>query len=212
MEKKKIFGIGACVLVLIVLVIHFLYEKNKKYPNYLIVVPNDEVATKLRKKRYYKLVFTSLTFGDMKIPTTGVTTVDYTGKAWPSSSGASSGVDGANRTLSILNTGTSGFKFIGSTLKTAKITATDKFKMAKGPPDGTMEDYDGAMVTLPMEQIIQYSNLTGYKFNRLTMIADNLDKQSLYIYFTDITTKKVAGVKINDITSDIIVIDFFNSN
>lgn len=208
MNRHLLFAL----IILTLLIGIFMFEKYKKYPEYLTVVPNSMVATRVRVKKVYNIH--GLTYRSTFSPTTEspVTLISLAPTDnVPSKSTIVSGIDGSGKTLSIYNIGPDSFKVIGASLDATpkSSTVTSKIGMTIGAVSSTPVKYAGDKVFILADTQIQFNNLDDFMLNRLTIICDNAVNRSLYIYFKYNNT--YAGIRVNDLKDDILIINLFNS-
>lgn len=217
MNRDLVFG----AIIITILLGVFLFKKYKSYPEYLVVVPNDRVKTPVRQKRLYTMRYSGLTFGTFSVPA-GVnvsTLTNYTGTTLPAMStnnptSTNYGIPGISKTLSIYNATADAFNIIGVSLSTVAISGTtpvNKIGMTMGVKGvGTPTPYNGDKIALPGENQIQFTNLAEYILQRLTIICNNVTNRSLYIYFTNASGQS-GGIRINNLTNEILIIDLYNT-
>lgn len=218
-----------CVIIVMTLfMIVFLYYKFKDYPDYLAIVPNEKVTTKVRKSMAFSWRNpTGLFTSTLIIPTTGfITLIDKTDSKIDSPSDTSTMFNGSitNKTdiyaiteLNIYNTNATPFKLIGVSLismqnpyitnPTNKITRTYSKDITATP---TIQ-YDGSNLDLPTSHKITYGNINEYLLSRLIIICDNTEKKSLYIYVKN-NNSYYSGILINNLLNDILIIDLYNNS
>lgn len=210
------------VVIFVFLLLLFLYNKMRNYSDYLVVVPNSLVTTKVRPKTRYRFNFVDISWSSGFDPTNPVvTTTDYTTKnctnnplplECPVISGISSGINGSSKTLHIYNPSISSFKIIGTTLQvTSNAYLFTKVAMTIGSRT-LPKPYKGDKIDIPIEQEIKFINLDEYILNRITIICDNVIDKSLYIYITNTSSNVTGGFRINNLTNNILIIDLYNSN
>lgn len=217
MNRKITIGIGVVIFILII----FLYYKFKTHPDYLVVVPNSVVATPIRIKKVYTIrtpafpantTFTIPTeISDPNVPVFE----NYTGKDLPAVSTVITGITARNmiKSINIYNIGPNSFNMIGVNLKVVlnqTLNSTNNaIKMTIGTRSATPITYNGDKLMLDQDKQIQFTNLNDFVLQRLTIICNNLVKRSLYIYLTNISDQN-TGIRINNLTNDILVIDLYN--
>jgi len=202
-------------IVITFIIIIFLYEKFKKYTDYLSIVPNSYVTTKISAKTYYRINNNSLTYAVFPNSLTKAVTTNYTSTDWPGI-----GNELINRTdnlitnmqgLYIYNVGPSEFKIIGiSLIAFAKNNTTDKIGKTIGTYGLTSKPYDGNIVSIQEQDQIGFNNFTNFALNRITIICNNASPRSLNIYFKK-SNNLCGGVTIDKLTNDILVVDFYDS-
>lgn len=210
LNKKLLIFAGVIVTLLLGT---FLYYKYKSYPDYLVVVPNSSVSTKLRAKKYFDLMRAALPFTAFA-PASAIsaTLIDYTDLSAVDSSGVVSGVSGTDYKLSIYNIGPESFNIIGCALNVTvpSTPPSSKVGMTIGIRGGqTPKQYNGDKVSLASETEIAFINTTGYVMNRIILICDNYKARSLYIYLTN-GANQCGGYKFENLTNTILVINLFN--
>jgi hypothetical protein len=209
MNRYLIFG----SIILAILIIVFLVYKFKQYPDYLAVVPNESVTTKKRPKTYYKLIFSTINGVSSFSPSTmtPIVTIDKTNKKIDPPSGVTTGIPGTDKRLFIYNNSPDAFNIIGTTLvtTTSSTTVIDKIKMTIGPRSGDTTEYTGNKTSIKRENQIEFTNISNYILNKLTIVCDNVTSRSLYVY---ITSKNLYyGILINNLKNDILLIDLYNN-
>lgn len=210
---KRYLILGAIIVVLLLGI--FLFNKFKKAPDYLKVVPNAMVTTVVKPKRYYRFIYsTTPAKASFTIPTTTALLDDYTGKNLPGLPSTAKGVAGDSKVLNVYNSDQFDVKITGLTLSAIpdSTSVKDKITQTIGPRTGyTPTKYTGDPVILNRDMQIQFSNLSNFVVTRLTIICNNKLPHELFVYFMD-TGPQYIGARFDNLRDDILVIDFYKDN
>lgn len=215
-NKYLIFGGVIFVLLLLI----FLFEKYKSYPEYLTIVPNSLVAVKVRPKKYYD-ISNPTNFGVFNTTTPPVILKDYKNLSNnnPSNvivphSGINDGINniqsGTDYKLFIYNPGVDSFNIVGVTLEVINKGNGTKINMTIGPKDipSLVKPYKGDKISIPIQNEIAFINTSGFVLNRIIIICENVTPRPLYIYLKN-TSNQYYGIKVADLTNTILVINLF---
>ena len=194
----------------------FLFFKYKEPVDYLVVVPNSKVATKVRSRKYYKWIYNEDTskISSLITPSTSIAMSDYTGKEWPATSGLTTGIAGkAGLTINIYNSGDDPLNLFGVTLSAVPKdeNVKSKINMKHGSVENSkLSGYDGSKINLPVGANIQISNVDNYVLNRLLILCDNLTPRSFTVFIKN-SSNMYQIIKIDNVTNDLVTIDLFKS-
>lgn len=206
--NKDLIKFVAGILTLLICI--FIYYKNKTYQEYLVIVPNAEVSSKVRRRLQYTYSLANKIFSSSSginannivatnanlNPTTAialytiVTGLDWVPQIGPSAVNA---LDGLNTAIALFNPSDDPFIIYGTTITADFKQETyptqkpddpaNKIKLTRGTIERTTDiAYLGDPIELQGKKQLYYYNMNKYKIQRIKIICDNIVPRSLYVY------------------------------